>query len=304
MHSLEAVACADPHHQVAVSRGECGTTVVIGLLRGDGIELGIVIDTEVHRGVRDGLVVSVHHIHHQVLGGSISGQTVYFGVTFVAGQDLFAPVVVGTEHSRVDKHGSGCSPVEPSLVQDSLWFAGSHEAPTAVALVIVGYPYLHPCVVAVGVRPSGTIDLTGGDANGSHGSHCERTLLATTTYGIGHGGERRRRAAVAGLIAHLLVAPVVDLQSGLFHGHALQAWSQLLVYDGTGIVQSLIVDTDRHHKMTPLRLGNYLAPRHFTACLLGHGHLALPVVTGIVHTIGRGHVTVQKSYVIIRLALA
>ena len=180
-----------PHHQVTKASCEGCPALDIGLLRCNGIKFCIVVYAEVHGSVSYGSAISIYNLHLQVLGGSIGRQAVYLGIALVTPQHLFLAVVVGTENTCVYQHGTGCSPVEPALIQNSLGFAGAHKAPTAVALIIIGNPDLHPSVVTVGVRPSGTIYLTCRNTYGTHGSYGKCTFLTTASDSICHSSKWR-----------------------------------------------------------------------------------------------------------------
>ena len=78
----------------------------------------------------------------------------------------------------MNQHGTRGCPIEPTLVQDCFWFASTHKAPTTVALIIIGYPYLNPSMVAVGMRPTRTIHLTGRNTHCTHSCYGEGALLA------------------------------------------------------------------------------------------------------------------------------
>ncbi len=143
--------------------------------------------------------------------------------------------------------------------------------------------------------PTGTINLTGGNAHGTQSRHREGALLATTANAIAHGGQRSRRASVARPIAHLLVAPVVHLQGGLLHGEALEARSQLLIDDFARIVQRLVVHSHRKYEMFKLPSRNATAPRHLRTGLQRHAHLLLPVGLGIINAVGGRHVLIKES---------
>ena len=146
----------------------------------------------------------------------------------------------------------------------------------------------------VGVGPTRRVDLTGRNADGAKRRDGEGALLATTPDGGAKGVHGRRGATVAGLVADVLVTPMVHLEHGTVHRLALHAFLQLVVIDDAEGVEVLVVDTQRQDEVPPLSAGHLLAPRHLVAGLHSHLDVRLPELAGVVHAVGQRHVLVQE----------
>ena len=101
----------------------------------------------------------------------------------------------------------------------------------------------------------------------------------------------------------MLVAPMVNLQYGIVHIHVLNPILQFLVKNNTGRVQILVINTQRQDEMLPLTLGHLLAPRHLLAGLQRSTHVGLPELTGIINTIGQGHIGIKEVHSLLYLLL-
>ena len=199
---VAVLRCPDNH--VAMAGGERGAALGIGLLRGHGVELGVIVEFKLHTGVADGLAQGIVHHDSDLRRGGIVVDDVDLGVAGRAAHHLLRTVVVA-EDLRVHQHAARSTLVEPSQVQDRLRLAGPEEVPLSVG------PGLHPGVVVVGVGPAGRIDLAGGDAHAPEGRHEQRRLLAAASIGRADGGQGRAGARVGGPIRDVLMTPVVDL---------------------------------------------------------------------------------------------
>ena len=206
----EAAVAVRPDEQAAQSERHGGAALRIGLLRGQRIELALVVEAELHGGILHGLSLTVRHTDDEASHGRIVVRDVDFGVARVAAHHLLGPVVAA-EDLGVHHHAATGGLIEPTLVEHGFRLAGAEEMPLPID------PCLHPRVVVVGVRPARRIDLTCRNAHGPQGSHAEGALLATAPDGGTHGGKRRRGARVGRLIGDVLVAPVVHLQHRIVH---------------------------------------------------------------------------------------
>ena len=235
-------------------------TVCVGIFCYSCEELGVVVNLELDTGVLYRLAFAVLDIEVDRCNRRIVGGEVDFCEVACAQHHLLRSVIVA-ESACVHEHCSRSRSVEPTEVKHWFWFAGAEEVPLAVC------PGLYPGVVVVGVSPTRCVHLACRYAYGSERCNGKRTLL-TTTSGCGlERCERRRCAGVRRLVCHLLVAPVVHLDDGVHHRHAFDAILQFVVEHRACIVQSLVVDTDRHNEVAEKQFGNVLAPRHLLASL-------------------------------------
>ena len=142
--------------------------------------------------------------------------------------------------------------------------------------------------------PARRIDLAGRDADGAEGRDCERALLTATANGGAKGVHRRRSAAVAGLVADMLVAPVVHLEHGTVHRLARYTLLQLVVIGDAEGVEVLVVDAQGQDEVPPLPARHLLAPRHLVTGTDAHGNIRCPELTGVVHAVGQRHTCVKE----------
>ena len=149
-------------------------------------------------------------------------------------------------------------------------------------------------MVVVGMGPTRRIDLAGGNADGTQGSHGKRALLATTARGGTHGSHRSRRAGVGRLIGHMLMAPMVDLEDSLLHAQSLHAVLQFVIIDDTETVQVLVVDTHGEDEMAKLAFRHLAAPSHLLARLERLAHVGKEEVGRIIRLISHRHVGIEK----------
>ena len=147
------------------------------------------------------------------------------------------------------------------------------------------------------MSPARCIDLPGRDGHRSQGSHQQRRLLTTAAISRADGGQRTAGAGIAGTIGDMLVTPVVHLEDGLLHRHALQPGLQLAEEDRAAGVERLIVHADGHYEMPELALWHLAAPRHLSTCLQGQFHLPVIVLTRIVGFVGQRHVLIEEVHV-------
>ena len=149
-------------------------------------------------------------------------------------------------------------------------------------------------MVVVRMCPTGRIDLACGNAYGTKGRNRKRTFLSATANGRAHGGQGRTGAAVRWLIGDMFVAPVVHLKHSIVHAHVPYPVLQLVIEDGAGIVQILVIYPDGQNKMFPFPFGDGLSPRHFLACLQRGLYTTCPIGAVIVHTVRQRHVAVKE----------
>ena len=293
----EASVLAGPHDEVALAAGQGGLPLGIALLRDKGIELRVVVQTVVDRGVLHRQTVGAEHRYLDRGDVSIVLRDVNLRVAGIAAHH-FLRSVVAAEHLRVHQHATGSRLVEPAEVEHRLGLAGSEEVPPAV------HPGLHPGMIVVGVRPARCVHLAGRDADGAECRDGEGALLAATPDGGTQRVHRRRGAAVAGLVADVLVAPVVDLEHSAVHRLALHALLQLVVVDDAEGVEVLVVDTQGQDEVPPLPAGDLRAPGHLAPGLQGDLDISLPEPARVVHAVGQRHVGVQEVQRLLLLAAA
>ena len=162
---------------------------------------------------------------------------------------------------------------EPAHVQFGVGFTGTEELPFAALAVRIGHPDFDPGMVVVAVCPAGGVALAGRDAHRAEGGDGKGALLTAATEGGAQSGKGCRGTAVGGTVGHMLVAPMVHLEGGLLHGHALHTLFKLMEHILTGSVEVLVVDTVYQHKMAEDVFGDHLAPGHLLAGGEGIAHL-------------------------------
>ena len=286
-----------PDEEVAAPAGERGTAIGIRLFSAQGIELGIVVQTELDCGIRHGMAVGILHPNAQLADGCIVLRDVDFRVAGIAGDHLLGPIIV-TEDLRMHEHTTRGRLIEPPLVEDRLRLTGSQEVPLPID------PRLDPRMIVVGMGPTGGIYLPGRNAHGTQGCHTESALLATATRARAQGDERRLSAPVGGLIGGMLVAPMVHLEHRIIHRQLAHALAQYIIYIGACRVEILVVHTYRQDEVAPLALGHRRAPRHLAPGTQRNLHILMPEGARIVHTVGQRHVAVEKRQILFFLLRA
>ena len=151
-------------------------------------------------------------------------------------------------------------------------------------------PCLNPSMVVVGMCPAWCIDLAGGNTDGTQGGDSKGGFLSTTADGCVHAGQRRQRARIAGLIGHVFMTPVVDLEDCLFHAHAGNAFFQLVEEYRAGHIQRLVIDAQWQHKMVEKQIRNLFAPGHLFSGFEGGPHVLKVELYRVVRHIGQWHV--------------
>ena len=185
---------------------------------------------------------------------------------------------------------------EPAHVQFGVGFTSTEELPFAALAVGVGHPYFDPGMVVVAVCPAGGVALAGRDAHRAEGGDGKGALLTATAQRSAHSGKGCRGAAVGGTVGHMLVAPVVDLEGGLFHGHALHTLFKLVEHILAGSVKVLVIDTVYQHKMAEDVFGYHLAPGHLLAGGEGIAHLVEVKGRCVVGQVAVRHVSVEELH--------
>lgn len=283
---IQAVA-ACPHEHVALAGSEAHAPRGIGPLGDCRVKLGIVVDLEFHTcvGHRFPLGVDDGELYLGRLG--IVSHEVHLGVVACLEHGLLGPVIVAKD-TCVHEQCPRCRGVEPPQVEHGLGFAGAHKPPLAVG------PGLDPGMVVVGVGPAWGVDLPCRNAHCAQCRNGERALLAATPGSRLHALQRRRGARVAGLVGHMLVAPVVHLEYGVFHAQAFHAVFQLLVKHKPGAVERLVVDAQRQHKVHEDVVGYRFPPGHLLAGEQGLPHIGDVEVLAVVGHVAQRGVGVEK----------
>ena len=124
-------------------------------------------------------------------------------------------------------------------------------------------------MIAVGVCPTGSINLAGWDAHSAECGNGKGGFFATTTVGSAHGGEGRTGACIRGGISHLLVTPVVDFKHCIVHREGADTFLEFFIKHTAALVHILIVHANGKHKVEKLTVGNLFPPGHFLTCLEG-----------------------------------
>ena len=243
-----------PDEHVAQTCAGESAAGLVGVFGDGGVELGIVVDAEIHPGALDGGTVGTDDREVDARSLGVVVYQVDFREVGALEDHLFRTVVFA-EHLGVHEHGAGSRGVEPAQVQHGFRLAGTQEVPLPVG------PGFYPCVVVVGMGPAGSVHLTGGNAHAAEGRHTEGGLLTAAAEGVFHQVQRRRGASVGGLIGHLFMAPVVHFQDGVGHGQALDAGFELAVKDRAGAVQVFVVHPKGQHEVTEFPFGH--VPAHF-----------------------------------------
>ena len=286
-----------------ISQAGAGESAALGVrvLGHGGIELGVIVDAEIHARTCYGLagvfVGGLRRPHHlEVYPGRLGVivNEVHLG-EIGAFQHHFLGAIVFTEHLGVHEHGAGSGGVEPAQIQHRLRLARADEMPFAVG------PGFYPGVVIVRVGPARRVHLAGGDAHGAQGGHAEGGLLSASAQGIFHQIQRGGGAGVGRLVSHLLMAPVVHLQDGLFHGKALHAGFQFLIEHHAGAVQLFVVHAKGQHKVTELALRH--VPAHLLAGLQGGTDRLEVELRRVVRNIGQRHIGIQELQGVFLLGL-
>ena len=94
-----------PHQHVALAGSEEGATLLVGIFRCYGAELGVVIDLEVHPRVGDGFTFLVHHAEVQSGAAPVVVYEVYLREARRPQHHLLRTSVVA-EGSGVHQHGT------------------------------------------------------------------------------------------------------------------------------------------------------------------------------------------------------
>ncbi len=289
-----AVALRGPDQRVAAAGDERGAPLPVGRLRGDRVELGVVVDLVLHAGAGHGRTLGVDHADGRRGRRRVVVGDVDLGEELRAAHHLLGSLVAA-EDVGVKQHGAAGRGVEPPQVEHRLGLARPEEVPLPVG------PRLDPGVVVVGVGPARGVDLAGGDAHRAQRRDQQRRLLAAAARGGPDHGQRGARARVGRRVDGLLVAPVVHLQDGVGHREAAHAVAQLVVEDEARAVEVLVVDAHGQHEVAVDHRGNPLAPGHLGPHALALAHVVAEIVAREVHGVAQRHVGVQEAE---RLAFA
>ena len=281
-----------PQQHVALTRCKRGAALLVGQLVGYGVELGIVVEFELHTCANHRLTFGIHHRDTYLSGRCIVVYHVNLGIARCTAHHLLGAVVVA-KRLGVHQHTARGTLVKPAQVQYRLWLAGTKEVPLSVG------PRLYPRMVIVGVRPARGVHLSGWDAHSAQGSHGECRLLTTATIGSAKRCQRAAGTSVRRAIRHVLVTPMVHFEDSILHTQVLNSGLQRFVEHLATHIQVLVVHTNRHHKMTELALGHALSPRHDSSGLQREAYILLVELATIVGLVWQWHVLVEKCHIII-----
>ena len=281
------VAFRSPDQQVAQSRGDRGLSGSIGILHGYRIIFGIIVEFEFNGRILHGMAVCVFYGDGDFPGFRIVRKHIHARIEIRLTGHLLISIIfskaIGMNH-----HGTGRRNGEPSHIQFRVRFTGTEKIPLAI------HPHFHPCVVVIGMGPTGRITLTGGDAHSPHGRNCESRFLAAPSQSRAHCGERGRGTCITGAIGNLLMTPMIHLQGCLIHGQSLQPWHQLCQKHFPRIVKILIVHTISQHIVAEDVLRNFLSPRKILPGRQRKSHLFQKELPVVISQITQRHVGIKK----------
>ena len=146
------LGCKDHHVSKSCCKG-CRTRSICKLIC-HTIELGIVIYLIVHLCSFDRISFRIHYCHSdRSRFWSIMSYHVYLCIYRCFTYD-FLWSVISSEYICMHQHSPACRCIEPTEVQDRLRLACTQKIPGTVN------PSLYPCMIAVCMGPSRSIDLT------------------------------------------------------------------------------------------------------------------------------------------------
>ena len=277
-----------PNHHVAFTSRKESLAIRSRIFRHDTAIFCIVVYLEIHP-------CSIYRfsclIHDREFDASRRAIVIYqVDFRIVRGTEHhFLRTIVIAESLGVHQHSTRGRRIKPSKIEHRLWLASSQEIPFAIS------PSFHPSMVVVGMRPTRGINLSSRYAYRPQGSHRESTLLATSSISRANGGERSRSAGIRRLISHSLMAPVVHLQDGILHAHALHPLLQLSIEHLSGVIEILIVHTYRQHEMAEEQLRHFIAPTHLLSCLKSGAYILQEKRCRIVGYVSYWHVGIEEA---------
>jgi len=146
------------NHHIAQSRSNATQAIFIGNLRGNRVKLGIVVYLKLNPSGLNRLISFVNHSNGKVFGWGISWQQVYLGEAIRFGK-FFLLAIILTKNKGSDHHCTFGWCCKPPHIEFGFGFAGSQEMPAAIN------PYLYPRMIIVGMCPSWSVNLTGGNTH-------------------------------------------------------------------------------------------------------------------------------------------
>ncbi len=188
----------------------------------------------------------------------------------------------------MQKKGTFHRCVKPSHIENGCGFACSQVIPFSVG------PRFHPSMIVVGMRPSGSVNLSGRNSHSAECSHSKRRFLAATAIRRAHRCQRRTCTGIGRPISHFFVTPMVYFENGVIHGKIANPFFQFPVKDHTRRVQILVVYPDGQHKMTKHLFGNVFSPRHFFLRGERLANIIQIKFRRIVGNIAQRHVSIEK----------
>ena len=250
----ETIVLRSPGHHVAAAHVKGSLTVPVGLVSSHRIVFAVIIDLELHTGPGHRLAGRIHDRHDAAPGRHIAADDIDFRIAGSPPDNVFIAVIVA-EYFRMQDQRPGHGAGKPGHIEPGFRFAGAHELPFPVHID------LHPGVIVVGVGPARRIDLPGRDTCRTERRHGQHRFFTAAAYATPDGLQRGRGTAVRRLVGCHSVAPVVDFQGRFFQGHPLYAGAERIGIQGPEIVERLVVDPQRQHKVPEFPLGN--VPIHF-----------------------------------------
>ena len=276
-----------PYQHVTLTGRQKSLSLCIGLLPGYSIELRIIIELELHTSIRHRISMSVHDRNCGLSRRCIVTDYIDFRISR-SDRHHFLRSFITSEDLGMHQHTATGRSIEPTKVEYRFGFAGSKKIPFPVR------PCFYPCMIVVGMRPPGCVDLTSRDTHRTQGGNQQGRFLATTPVCRAYRCQRRTGTGIGGSIDSLLVAPVVHLQNGIIEGQRLDTILQFFVKHYPCTVQMLIVDPHRKYKMTKQILRNNFSPRHLIGSLLGGAHVHQMKFSGIIGNVCQRHIGIKE----------
>ena len=286
--NAESGPVARPDQHIAQAGVQTGAALRIRRDARYGAEIAVIEDLVFDLDAGHRLPVLIDDRDRGPARGDVVADHVDLGIDGILDDDVLRSLVVAG-HLSVEQQRARHGGMEPAHVEFGIRLAGAQVIPRAI------HPGFHPGMVAVGMGPERRIDLPGRDAGRTQGGHRESRFLAAAAETGGHQRHGAAGARIRSHIGHPFVAPVVDLQHGVVHGHPLHALAKFVGIEGAEAVQVFIVDTEGQDEMAKLALRD--APGHPIPHLEGLGDGFFPVGTGVDQAVRERHRLVKIVHI-------
>ena len=276
-----------PYQHVAFASRQGSFSLFITLFPGHSIELRIIIEFELHTGIRCRIALPIRYRNGGLGCRCIVTDYIDFRISRSDGHHFLRSFIT-SEDLGMHQHTATGRSIEPAKVEYRFRFAGSKKIPFPVC------PCFYPRMIVVRMRPPGGVDLTGRNAHRTQGGNQQGRFLTTTPVCRAYRCQRRTGTGIGGSIDSLLVAPVVHLQNGIIKGQRLDTILQFFVKHYPCTIQMLIVHPHRKHEMTEHLLGHRFSPRHFLGRLPRGSHIHQMKFAGVVGYVCQRHIGIEK----------